>query len=772
MTPNTPRFDSRALDDSKPKPKPLQWSLSQVLHTSESYGDNRYYGYDVDISGNNLLVMERGTGSAYLYERLNTAGQWSQQRKFIGTLTPNVNNHGAIEGSHVVISDGTKFLSYADNRNENCLIVSVEDHFGDGWNGTFLVVEAPDGQKDLFAPDCDTENPLQFRYCPFQNTDKGKYKFYVDSSAKEKSFYWEILWRVYDEYTGQWYVGNWDTRMEFDWDVTHKGFWRSKLSHNLPSNITCHSCPPKPTHKPTVSPTKRGEYSTKHPTSPPVQSPTPSSSTARRNLKGFHTSYPTLSPAPTFVQDPSRIWNYVYMSDDNRNAWFDAEHKGTSYYISDKSGKKLITVGTMCPFDGQDVFSGEVMCYQDLKDGEYVFRVGGALDRFKANRNWWFCGRLNNGGPQTQMTFRVSDEGQTCTILSHFTAKTYCRHVADYDVVLRFVVGLGLDTDSLPAGSYIDADDKLTIETAFRETFSSLDVDTITIVGASSSQLTVDIGFIPKKDVFTSPEVMDSELESLKSQVISAFSKKSAVFPHYFATNPRLSSPMHYVYTAWMESIEFADFSGMDTGEGGVEWQPESGSSDGSGGTDDVTFNQDIGEITSSSSASTMSGGSKSSVLVMLSSILGGVGVALLIAFAVYKKYRDSSISYESLPMDSSAVGKELTLIENDGNGGSNKSGKKRSSRSSKKNKGNCDMKKDGQRDNLPATGATPQDSTSATHSQQKKRTSRGRDIPENSASHAKNSKKFQASTMSALSSSSSSSDSDSFSDESEDDSC
>ena len=73
---------------------------------------------------------------------------------------------------------------------------------------------------------------------------------------------------------------------------------------------------------------------------------------------------------------------------------------GTAYYISDVLGHKLLFSGSL----GKQEFSAQ--CWQDIKrDGIYVLRVGGALDKDSGDHSWRFCGAT--GRTQDQLQFRV-----------------------------------------------------------------------------------------------------------------------------------------------------------------------------------------------------------------------------------------------------------------------------------------------------------------------------------------------------------------------------
>ena len=332
----------------KGKPKPVQWSLQQVLVTPDIGDVDPEFGYAVKIEKNRLIAGARNVKNAFVYERESLHGKWSlQQMLTVNAVLDRVDLHGS-----TFITDTENGVFYFDETERwDCLLVSVEDHFHDGWDSAELTVDVPGGDKDFFSSRCDLENPFQFRYCPADVDDEGLYKFSIPDGKKAK-FHWELLWRVYEESTGTWFTGNWDTKMDFEWDSDKRQFNHKKIEHELPNNITCKECPQKPTSKP--------------------------SSRLRKLHSKDHTQSPTLSPAPTMsTTNYDYPWQELKLKTAGED-WFDAQHKGTSYYISDKHGHRLLSTGTMCPWETNP---DTKTCWEDYPDGEYILRVGGALDR-------------------------------------------------------------------------------------------------------------------------------------------------------------------------------------------------------------------------------------------------------------------------------------------------------------------------------------------------------------------------------------------------------
>jgi hypothetical protein len=207
--------------------------------------------------------------------------------------------------------------------------------------------------------------------------------------------------------------------MDFYWSKTLKAFDARKKERELPNNITCEMCTVRPTSAPTRAPT---------------------SAKLRQLHSKDNTMHPTISPAPTIAQSISLVpWQEVRLITSGVSAWFDAQHKGTSYYISDKHGHRLISTGTMCPNERTLAYK---MCWEDLPDGEYIFRVGGALDRFSTDHTFKFCSSENALKQESQMIFRVSGNGDHCEIMSYATSATFCSNKLNLVQMASFTLEL------------------------------------------------------------------------------------------------------------------------------------------------------------------------------------------------------------------------------------------------------------------------------------------------------------------------------------------
>lgn len=493
--PNSERFHLNF--DPKAKPAPAQWSLLQTLYAPTPTSGN-LFGTKVSIDGDRMAVSDGAGANKYLYifERewiwsgsssSKSYGRWSFQQQLSNQA---IVTDMELRGSSLAVVDGTNLNVYDETRRWDCLLVSVEDHFSDGWDTARLEVQTPDGDKDFFAQRCDTPNPFQFRYCPAEANDAGLYRFSVAEAAKAK-FHWELLWRVYDEATGTWHTGNWDTKMDFEWSPGYTKFFVKKTEKLLPNNITCKACKQKPT----------GKLSTR----------------LRQLHSKDNTQAPTISPAPTIETSMSiHPWQELRLITSGSADWFEAQHKGTSYYIADKSGRRLLSTGTLCPWETTLAYK---TCWEDYPDGEYVLRVGGGLDRIA--QSFQFCHSANPIPSQSQVIFRVSN-GE-CSILSFAKSSTYCQN--QLGIVQLGVVGISiLGVNLAPSG--LSTIESLIIRRSIA-TIVGARVEDVRVVEvtASSNVLMLSVEF----------GVMDSDLgvdfmdpETVESFELSVHSKLTA----------------------------------------------------------------------------------------------------------------------------------------------------------------------------------------------------------------------------------------------------
>jgi hypothetical protein len=427
LYPSTERFGLKPAG----KPRPVQWSVQQVLHSPSPIA-NEHFGSSISLDRHTLVVTARTSDSAFIYKREEVSGKWSQQQ----VLSVTGAQTSSVVGSKLAVggSTGVDTYFYSLTTKWDCLVLVLEDHFFDGWDIAELLVNAPDGTQDFFAPSC-SYNQVKVRYCPNLESDGGLYSFKIANANKAK-FPWEIQYRVFEEATGVWHTGNANTKMDFHWDPEALAFKGMKMENLFQNTTTCQPCKTRPTEKPTP--------------------------TLRRALKSgddqTSTHFPTVSPAPTLAVANTINWRYMTLH--ATSPWFDTQHKGTEYYISDPNGHRLITSGTLCPGETQR------QCWVDLPEGDYVLRVGGALNPHVSSNTFTYCKQVNQQAALSQMMFRIKDDD--CTIKSFASNAGVCSALLgtnSFSLVLNFnILVTGASVTTITGAE----------KTVFADSFSSL----------------------------------------------------------------------------------------------------------------------------------------------------------------------------------------------------------------------------------------------------------------------------------------------------------
>ena len=667
------------IDTLNNPPEPIQWSQQQTLYTGNTVAANLYYGSTVQIWGNTMAITEPGSGYVYVLERETRSGMWSQQVTIQAAISTSLTV--ALRGSDIIVSDGTTVYTYTNNLIYNCLYLTLEDHFGDGWDLARLIVESPFHGFETYAPDCDTENPLELRFCPTEIHENGHYKFKIINSEKA-AFRWEIIWRIFEERSGNWYVGNWDTIMEFDWGLHENGFFNRKIIKSLPPNITCVKCSNDTDFysEPKLQPHKRVLGA------------------------GPKTRSPTISPAPTIIQNSEVNWRYIRIYDTASLDWFNSIHRGTSYYISDINGLHLFTVGTLCAH-----IPG--LCWIDLPNGQYTLRVGGALDVHKSTHLWKFCKITNSLKPQSHLEFTI--ENENCLITSYYTRDNFCKHVKDYSVVLKITFDFIISHDNINRRNTIkdihennnnnnntnnnnndleineisinkeikrvtkiENDISYTLTTSDIETLkgilssalSSYQIQGLHIVNLYYTTLEIQLYVHPVNDVYENHEVFHSVISDLSDSVHNILESSIPSMLIKLTTSSPVSSYFHHILSMHISSVIFDGITGgsaptIETNE-----------------LDTITTNYNQDESQSSSSSSSSSNNEQlTSLKAFLSSIrvlnlfgwsiwiLFSLGIIFLVVRSTYlkiknrknKKNNEEELKY--FPLDTS-IGNEIDL--------------------------------------------------------------------------------------------------------------
>jgi hypothetical protein len=456
LYPSTPEFGSKP----SAKPHPAQWSVQQVLRPATK-SDDLLFGSSISIERNLLMVSSLGDDDHnVLFRREERSGMWSQQQVLAGGENVDLVKvaGGAISLGATTLGASPLPVLFSNQANWDCLILSLEDHFGDGWDTAELIVATPDGKHEYFAPGCDVANPLKLRYCPTRSVE-GIYSFSIPEAAKAKH-YWEIQYSVFDENTAIWYRGKWDTKMDFHWDPDTLTFSPRKIERALANSTVCEYCPSRPTDKPT-----------------PL---------LHRNLKGgksgddvSHTRSPTISPAPTLATTNILNWRYLTLYGDTK-PWFDNQYQGSNYYVTDAHGHRLIGTGTACT-QGIDT-----QCWLDLPDGDYILRLGGALDPNKGSHKFTFCKTINEKGMRSQMMFRIKDDD--CSIVTFASRSAVCRSIGYSSIAasMYLVLNVNLLLHGTSLSSTSSAEHHV-FEAAMSSLFPGMATTDVTLVSVTSA---------------------------------------------------------------------------------------------------------------------------------------------------------------------------------------------------------------------------------------------------------------------------------------------
>lgn len=455
------------------KPKPAAWSVQQVLR-SPTPTANEQFGSQIAIDGDTIFVLANNN-KTYVHTRSSISGAFTLQQTLTNTYNGQFGFLAADHASLVVKNTVGDVDFYTNSDTWDCLIVSVEDQFGDGWGGATLKIKNPDGDYHLYAPNCDAPNPLQFRFCPQSADATGAYHFEIVDS-KDAGFDWEIVYRVQTEVNGEWYIGDVHTHMVFDFNSTLQ-FTAGPMA-GLITDSGCEQCPAKPTPK----------------------KPAP----GRRFLSG--TAAPTFSP----LDDDSVEWQYMQMTSSGGD-WYVSGFKSTSFYISDPKGKHLIRSNTNCLAG----ISTE-QCWQVLPDGDYVMRVGGGLNDDSGDHTWVFCGV--SGTAQVQFTFSV--RGGYCFPQSKLGVAGYCGNLDSVVHGLGYILMNGVP--SYVTYSTMSSADKTLLENAIVSAVTG--AQSATVVSLEHTDDGTLFGFKLDSDAYELGLSFNSDMNEIASTLSSDIS--------------------------------------------------------------------------------------------------------------------------------------------------------------------------------------------------------------------------------------------------------
>ncbi len=229
-------------------PSLCSWSLNQRLFTSDDRVSNFVNGTDIyiDRPTNTLIATSvvSDTRSQYVFKTFGNG--WSLQQKLdadYAELSKDLQfGHPGLAGGFLTSGGADGELQIRSKfRNDSCLLFWLSDHFLDGWDTAVLTLRAPDLTNDTFHPHCDQVDPFLVRYCPHQPEDEGVYIAKV-FAATQARFFWEISWQVQIEKTGEWYKGDFATKMMFNFNATTMDFALVSIENEIDMSAPCYRC--------------------------------------------------------------------------------------------------------------------------------------------------------------------------------------------------------------------------------------------------------------------------------------------------------------------------------------------------------------------------------------------------------------------------------------------------------------------------------------------------------------------------------------------------
>lgn len=439
-----------------PKGQPKLWKLVQIMRPPVAYQLQDFnYGMSLSLNSEWMVVTDAAANN-YFYA--SKYGAWSLHQIFkldVSTSTYNTQ----LQGNVFMHNGYNNIQTYTLDKYWDCVLVTMEDQWGDGWDTARLQIIKPNGDIDYYYPSCLTPNPYRFRYCPSSDEaqDSGLYKISITYTSAPK-FAWEILYRVQSEYSEQEYIGDMYTQMNYYFDISKHAFIEVDIINDLSSNLTCIVCNATDTGFTKKYPkTKPTPISNSGPADTPndkddgkpyrdsVWGVYAGASQKEKTLSAHDhgskpktkTRAPTISPAPVVTPDDDFEYNIVTMTTDSEIDWFKSGYEGTFYYVSDINGQQLYAMNSMCT----NVVTKK--CYEEFYDGDYIIRVGGALrdSSLQSDFYWSFCGY--QGIIQSQLTFKI--RSGVCTALNLLQRNDFCDSLTTYlnvDIDLLFY---GLD---------------------------------------------------------------------------------------------------------------------------------------------------------------------------------------------------------------------------------------------------------------------------------------------------------------------------------------
>jgi hypothetical protein len=232
------------------------WSLSQKLYPNDLHS-YMYFGSSVSSYENILAVGAFGegtetmeyAGAAYIFERkdakLNT--MWSQQKKLISPTRQTRQYFGDpfLFGTNVVIRADNRGYLYTNDLYWNCLIVTMYDSYGDGWDTGQLFADSIGDSiydNDKYAPYCRSSNTFIFRYCPICEDNSSEVTLSVYYPKKHKywaGIQWSVCLETERKSENKILFGDVNTTVTYAWNTDQLTYTLTHVSNNKENGILC-----------------------------------------------------------------------------------------------------------------------------------------------------------------------------------------------------------------------------------------------------------------------------------------------------------------------------------------------------------------------------------------------------------------------------------------------------------------------------------------------------------------------------------------------------
>lgn len=224
--------------------------------TSDSFGPSLLIDKDETMIATFESKVEI---ASYIFKQNAGTGAWSEQQRLVAHTLDDVTDYNAptvpprtdppdtafsnpsLQGGNLFYTGNNELVIRSQFRQSSCLLIWMADHFRDGWDSAVLTVRSPDKTNDTFYPHCNEPDPFFVRYCPWQPEQDGLYIIKV-FGAIEARFFWEISWKVLDESSGQWYLGDYATTMHFDYSYESNTFTLAYSENLVNLDAACYRC--------------------------------------------------------------------------------------------------------------------------------------------------------------------------------------------------------------------------------------------------------------------------------------------------------------------------------------------------------------------------------------------------------------------------------------------------------------------------------------------------------------------------------------------------